>query len=116
MKPQEKPLEQVTAFHSKSIWQPGSEGLTGFEVILGRQPRKFLEKCDSKLHAKLLEMLAVLTKNPVPIKEFDVRKVAGSDYTYRIRIGRIRTLYDVYWNEKRVEILVIDKRSDHTYK
>ena len=53
---------------------------------------------------------------PVPANEFDVIKIGGSDHTYRVRIQKARVIYDVYWKERRIEILKVEIRKGRTYK
>ncbi|MBN2067090.1 MAG: type II toxin-antitoxin system RelE/ParE family toxin, partial [Candidatus Diapherotrites archaeon] len=57
-----------------------------------------------------------LKESPVPAEEFNVAKLSGSKGTYRVRIQRIRVIYDVCWKEKRIEILKVEKRKERTYK
>jgi len=54
--------------------------------------------------------LEVLTQNPAPSPEYDVRKLAGMHDTYRIRIGEIRIEYEVDWESKRVAVLAVEFR------
>jgi len=64
----------------------------------------------------LLDLFLKLKENPVPVEEFNVVKLSGSKNTYRIRVQKIRVIYDVYWKEKRVEILKVDRRKARAYK
>lgn len=53
---------------------------------------------------------------PVPARNYDLAKVGGAAATYRIRIQRIRIIYDIRWEMKRIDVLVIEKKKDSTYK
>ena len=48
--------------------------------------------------------------DPVPAAIFDVKKLAGTKDTYRIRIGEIRVVYEIDWDIKEVRVLLIAER------
>jgi mRNA-degrading endonuclease RelE of RelBE toxin-antitoxin system len=86
-----------------------------FEVIASKKILKQIPT-EEKLKLKILDLLLKLKSSPVPIEEFNVTKITGSENTYRIRIQKTRIIYDVHWKQKRIEILKINKRKDRTYK
>ncbi len=59
---------------------------------------------------RILLALQALTQNPAPAPEYDVKKLAGTHDTYRIRIGEIRIEYEVDWELKRVGVLAVEFR------
>jgi len=59
---------------------------------------------------RILLVLEVLSQNPAPAPEYDLKKLAGMHDTYRIRIGEIRIEYKVDWESKRISILSIEFR------
>lgn len=68
------------------------------------------------IRERIKESLRYLQNGPVPVAVFDVAKLEGSAHIYRIRIGKYRIIYEVHWNEKKVWILIIEKKGDETYK
>ncbi len=46
----------------------------------------------------------------------DVRKVAGEENTFRIRIGKYRVVYKIAEKENKVRIVEIEQRDETTYK
>ncbi len=79
-----------------------------FEIKLDKQAEQFLSKCDDKLFERVSRKLEILKLNPVP---HDSKRVLGYELpTFRIRIGKHRTLYRVNYEEKRIIIVKIDKR------
>ena len=86
-----------------------------FDVYVSNDSKKFLNKIDRKSGENLTSALSFLKTNPVPIKDLDVKKLAGELDSYRIRIGKFRILYKVFWNEKKIRIAKIERRSDSTY-
>ncbi len=59
---------------------------------------------------RVLLVLEVLSQNPTPAPEYDVKKLAGMHDAYRIRIGEIRIEYAVDWKSKRIGILGVEFR------
>ncbi len=87
-----------------------------FEVFLGKKAEKALRALDSKLRERIENCIRELEYAPVPARDYDVAKIKGSLATYRIRVQKIRIIYDVAWDAKRIDILVIEKKKDRTYK
>jgi len=87
-----------------------------FEVRFSHGAEKFLRDCDGKLRVRFHELFRVLAQNPVPARDFDVCKIGGMDDTYRIRLSSHRTTYTVYWPEKVIRVLRIERRKDRSYK
>ncbi|MEK6942425.1 MAG: hypothetical protein AABW85_06215 [archaeon] len=87
-----------------------------FTIKAPKKIRKQIEPLDSKMKQRLDELFLVLKENPVPADLYDVEKISGSDYTYRIRLTQIRVIYDVLWKEKEIWPLKIERRKDRTYK
>jgi mRNA interferase RelE/StbE len=59
---------------------------------------------------RVLLVLEVLSQNPAPAPEYDVKKLAGIRDTYRVRIGEIRIEYNVDWESNRIAILAVELR------
>ena len=57
-----------------------------------------------------MELLLFLRENPVPADYYDIRKLRGHVDTYRARIGDIRVIYEILWEDRRVNVLLIEKR------
>ncbi len=87
-----------------------------FELVPSKRVLKETKELEKQYKISLLDVFLKLKIEPVPAKEFDVVKVGGSKNTYRVKIGKVRIIYDVYWNEKRIEILKVERRKDRTYK
>jgi len=89
--------------------------LPTFKVFLSNNAEKGLRNAELKIKALLKEAIDFLEINPVPVQEFDVTKISGSESNYRIRISGYRILYTVKWNEKEIEVFDIDKRKGRSY-
>jgi len=53
---------------------------------------------------------------PLPVKEYDLKKISGTDNIYRIRISDYRIIYAIYWDKKEINVLRIARRDDRTYR
>lgn len=75
-----------------------------------------MKNLDKRTAARLKKALLTLKNYPVPIKEYDIKKISGEDDTYRLRISRYRIIYDVDWDNRVITVLKIDMRSESTYR
>ena len=63
---------------------------------------KFIESLDNKQKGRVREAIDTLKEEPVPAGIYDVTKLEGYESHYRIRIGKIRIVYEVLWTEKQI--------------
>ena len=61
-----------------------------FKVAVHKNVVKQLKNLKKAHLKKLAYVLETLKTNPVPWREFDIRKIEGEENTYRIRIGDFR--------------------------
>ncbi len=52
----------------------------------------------------------VLQENPVPAEQFDIKKLQGTKDTFRARLGDVRMIYEIFWDQQRINVLVIERR------
>ena len=90
--------------------------MPNFGVIVANKAKKGLNEFDEKTKRKIVEALFELEFEPVPAKKYNMDKVANTTCTYRIRIQFVRIVYDVFWDDKRIEVLKIERKKDRTYK
>ena len=93
-----------------------NERRISLNVIVSKKPEKFLLALDEKRYAVVLEILKRLEIEPVPYREYDVIKIAGTRNGYRIRKGKIRILYSI---ERELDSIFVEKiewRDETTYK
>ena len=81
-----------------------------FEVTVSQRARKTSKKMPDFFKHRIIELLLVLRENPVPAEQYDIKKLGGYKDTFRARIGDIRIIYEVNWNQQTVNILVIKPR------
>ena len=84
--------------------------MTSFNVLISKKLYKSLKNLPEIHVKKFVTLIDVLTTNPFPWKEFDLKKIEGSDDTYRIRIGRYRVVYYVEKKQKTIHVLKFEIR------
>jgi len=86
-----------------------------FKVEAKKRTLKILKRLDEEKKNKIKEVIVTLKNDPVPFRKFDIAKLRGYENTYRIRIGDLRVIYEVNWDEKRILIHFIGPR-EKAYK
>ncbi|MEM3700672.1 MAG: type II toxin-antitoxin system RelE/ParE family toxin [Candidatus Bathyarchaeia archaeon] len=81
-----------------------------FAVKIKRKALRKLEKLNQKQKRNIETIILILKNDPIPFKKVDVCKLQGYESTYRIRIGNLRIVYQVFWNEKTILIHYIGPR------
>ena len=80
-----------------------------YSIVFARSARKELEDFPLLLKTRILNRIEKLSTNPRPA---GVRKLVGSEYLWRLRIGDYRVIYGVYDEQKLVDIIHIRHRRD----
>ncbi len=83
--------------------------MVGYSIVFARSARKELEDLPQFLITRILSRIERLSSNPRPT---GVRKLVGSRYLWRLRIGDYRVIYGIYDEQKLVDIIHIRHRSD----
>ena len=96
-----------------------------YEVVfpserIERNVQKTLEKIPSDYQAAIVQAIRSLASNPRPQGKRTKKltgHVAVSQFTaeYRLRVGPYRVLYDIDDQRKKVILLKLLKRDEHTY-
>ena len=86
-----------------------------FRVEAKKRTLKILKRLSQERKNKIKEVITTLKSDPIPFRKFDVAKLKGYENTYRIRIGDLRIVYEVNWDEKRILIHFIGPR-EKAYK
>lgn len=86
-----------------------------FAIKIKRKALRKLAKLTEKQKQNIKTVILILKTDPIPFKKTDVCKLHGYDNTYRIRIGGLRIVYQVLWDEKTILINYIGLR-ERAYK
>ena len=73
-----------------------------FTVEAKGRAAKFIKSLNPKKKERVTEIISMLKGNPVPVGQLDIVKLKGYDGMYRIRIGDVRIVYEVFWNQGRI--------------
>jgi len=74
-----------------------------YTLEYGIDVQKTCKKYPTKDKIALVEGLENLKKNPRPLS---VKKLAGYENAYRVRVGHYRIIYEIY--DKKLVVLIID--------
>ena len=83
-----------------------------FEIRFSKVAGKYLQKLDRTTKERIKKSLLELAENPYVVKNLDVKKLAGYEDSYRLRIGKYRALYKIINNEVVVFVFDLDSRGD----
>ena len=87
-----------------------------FNVYLSRKALKSLKSVRNKPLERIKNLLLRLKVNPVPAREFDIRKIKNIPNTYRVRISRYRIIYRIIWDVNEIYVIKIAERNEKTYR
>ena len=80
-----------------------------YKIRILKTASKFLEGQNSKDRFRIYMALELLRENPYPPR---VRKIKGSQNSYRVRVGDFRIIYQVIQSQLIVEVIRIGFRRD----
>lgn len=79
-----------------------------FNIELGNPAKRFLRNCDKILYERLMEKIRALSSDPFPS---DTKRVVGKvEKLFRVRVGKYRITYAVFYDRNLVLIADVDKR------
>lgn len=81
-----------------------------FEVTVAQRARKASKRLPEHYKRRVIEFLLILRENPVPAEYYDIKKLKGYTDTYRTRIGHVRVIYEISWNRRTINVLLIEPR------
>ena len=83
--------------------------MASFQVEWKNSALKELEKLPRQIVTRVVAAVDELSDNPFPQ---GVRKLAGSEFSYRVRVGDYRVIYNVFQNRLVIEIVRVRHRKD----
>ena len=84
--------------------------MTSYEVLIHKKLAKSTKNLTKNHLEKFAKLIDVLRINPYPWKEFDLKKIEGTEDTYRIRFGKYRIIYYIDKEQKAIHILKFEFR------
>ena len=79
-----------------------------FSILFDRKAKKFVGRLDQITKNRVKKAILSLADNPFP---HDSVRVVGHEKTFRIRVGELRILYYIDFDDKTLIIINVDKRS-----
>ncbi|MBU7046412.1 MAG: type II toxin-antitoxin system RelE/ParE family toxin [Theionarchaea archaeon] len=79
-----------------------------YDILIHKKAVRSLTNTPEGVLKKFDLILETLKINPVPWKEFDVKKIRDSEDMYKIRIGNYRIIYVFEKENKNIHILRFD--------
>lgn len=83
--------------------------MASFEIRWRSSTKKDLRRISREDVSRILGAVALLAEEPLP---HGSEKLAGSDHTYRIRVGDYRVVYELLRTARAVEIQRVRHRKD----
>lgn len=83
--------------------------MDSYEIEWKRSAVKELKQLPKEMIARILQAVTKLADDPFPA---GVKKLVGSEHTYRIREGDYRVIYDVLSKTLVIEIVRVGHRKD----
>ena len=81
-----------------------------FEIIIHPKVAKKIRELPETHRNEVIRLLNVLELIAIPFTEFNIKKLKGKAYTYRVRFGDYRLIYEIIKKEKRIQILKLEIR------
>ena len=71
--------------------------------------KAFLKRLDKALFERIYHRISALAIDPYPT---DAKRVRGrKEQVFRVRVGNYRILYVIFWDTKRIGVVMVDKRA-----
>ncbi len=83
-----------------------------YRLLVSRAARKQLDRLPHKDIDRINAVLTALREDPY----HNARKLAGQFNLWRIRVGRLRIIYQIRTRELTVLVLRVAKRDERTYR
>lgn len=81
----------------------------GYRIIIERSAWRQLMKLDEKTQDKVADAIYALEKEPRPS---GCKKLKGAPFSYRVRVGDFRVLYEIHDEVLVILVVVIGDRKD----
>ena len=100
-------------FHTRKYSRStGLSEVPKYRLVFHRKAEKALDGLDEKTKQRLLEDIAFLTDFTGLKSNLDIVKIQGQKGYYRLRSGKLRTVFFVHQESKTIFVLKIEKREN----
>ncbi|MCD6514748.1 MAG: type II toxin-antitoxin system RelE/ParE family toxin [Candidatus Odinarchaeota archaeon] len=81
-----------------------------FSILIKKSAFKFISQLDKEYKQRIYELIRTIKVAPIPARLFDVTKLKGYKNTYRVRLGKMRIIYEVDWSQNVIIIHFVGYR------
>ena len=81
-----------------------------FTLVSRKVVLKKLNKFPKAMKNRIEKVMLILKETPIPHPRYDVKKMRGYTHVYRIRIGKLRIIYQINFRKRVIKLLDIDYR------
>jgi mRNA interferase RelE/StbE len=81
-----------------------------YRIFIHKKVVKNLKNTPEYFLKSFFNVMEILKINPIPWKECDLKKIKGTEDTFRIRIGSYRIVYFIEKKKNEIHILKFEKR------
>ncbi|MHC1610569.1 MAG: type II toxin-antitoxin system RelE family toxin [Candidatus Methanospirareceae archaeon] len=81
-----------------------------YEVVIHKKVSKELKQVPETYLRNFSILVNMLKTNPVPWRNFDIKKIKGAKGTYRVRMGDYRLVYFVDRKNLTIHVLKFERR------
>jgi mRNA interferase RelE/StbE len=81
-----------------------------YKIVVHKGVAKKLGNVAKAHVSKFALLLETLKTNPLPWRDFDLKRIEGTENTYRIRIGDYRIVYFIEKEKETIHILKFETR------
>ncbi|MFN4212853.1 MAG: type II toxin-antitoxin system RelE family toxin [Microgenomates group bacterium] len=82
-----------------------------YKICYHPRVEKFLKKLPKQITKKIFEKIEILKKNPFSF-QLDSKKLITTEKSYRLKIGKIRVVYEINTQNKLIYVHYIDFRGN----
>lgn len=83
--------------------------MASYKIVWKASVKKDLRKIAKHEVAKIIDVVQSLSLDPKPQNSI---KLTGSEFTYRLRVGKYRIIYDLFEGELCIQVIKVAKRGD----
>jgi len=80
-----------------------------YQIEIKHSAKKELAQLPRDIGENVVHAIAALGKNPRP---YGYKKITGSQYSYRIRVGDYRVIYSIFEQQLIIEVVKIGNRKN----
>ncbi|MFD2616718.1 type II toxin-antitoxin system RelE/ParE family toxin [Terrilactibacillus laevilacticus] len=83
-----------------------------YEIRFSKGAGKYLKKLDRNTKDRIKKSLLELAEDPYGTRNLDIKRLAGYEDSYRLRVGKYRALYTIIDKEVVIFVFDLDSRGD----